>query len=906
MSLGWLDNITESLSGIMQWIWLVLLFPVGLSLRQLIKKYIVAFENELASAFENCGKLTAKKLLTIVQYLFTQNYKKKYFQCLIEDNQDYKIQGFKTKGTFVLDLEKVFVSLRITPQSLERTSSDIFREGSIPNAQATYSIWNLLAASDEPAHKCFVIIGTPGSGKTTLLRHLTLTFAKKKYHNYATDIRPKIPVLLVLRDHIERITTETGLTIPVLLSEIYHSIMPNSSINWFSFQLSRGKCLVMLDGLDEVGDSEQRKVVSLWINGQINKYSNSCFIITSRPFGYRSAPVERVRAVYEVQTLNIQEVTIFIKNWYLTNETMRRLGRIDNGVKKQAELYANDLIKRIQNNSSLTMLAINPLLLTMIAIVHDNRGSLPGRRVELYAELCDVMLGRRHEAKGLFGMLSAHQNQRILQVLALELMKNKVRTVGIDNASLYIQDRLIRIAGSDILAIDFIKQMENLSGLLVEREAGEFEFAHKSIQEYLAAVEIKESGQEQLLINNIDEPWWEETIRLFIVQTTNTNLLFQHMISKNSVTSLAFAYDCLNEGAEILPEYRDALKNKVDIALESKDINAANLASEVKIHQRMKHFERIDENRWIDRSHITCAEYQLFINDIQKHRARNFQPDHWNKNRFSPGEATHSISGIRSSDAKEFCNWLNKKYGVIGFSFRLPKPDEVSLIPLKERENGFWWEYNNVIRIACTDQNHVEQQINTILESEEKWLPQNIDISSALERVLSSTQDTEAISKILNILEDDFKRAQKAFENPDREVSFIELAKQFVWLDGEIGGTVHYNLKNIANSFKLARDKDRSRKLATQLQKAHGIENSIYLISRLKAIIERDINRNLDKDLDYIRQLVEILPSIASILTYLNENIILDLYAFVLVNSERRKNNHMHLGLLRIIREAIV
>ena len=45
-------------------------------------------------------------------------------------------------------------------------------------------------------------------------------------------------------------------------------------------------------------------------------------------------------------------------------------------------------------------LAINPLMLTVIALVHRDRVQLPERRAELYAEAVEVLLGKWDEARG--------------------------------------------------------------------------------------------------------------------------------------------------------------------------------------------------------------------------------------------------------------------------------------------------------------------------------------------------------------------------------------------------------------------------------------------------------------------------------------------------------------------------
>jgi len=56
----------------------------------------------------------------------------------------------------------------------------------------------------------------------------------------------------------------------------------------------------------------------------------------------------------------------------------------------------------------------NPLLLTMIATIHQYRGTLPERRVEFYEAICKVSLGRRRQIYGLDLDLSPDQKQSVL------------------------------------------------------------------------------------------------------------------------------------------------------------------------------------------------------------------------------------------------------------------------------------------------------------------------------------------------------------------------------------------------------------------------------------------------------------------------------------------------------------
>ncbi|NEP09906.1 MAG: SUMF1/EgtB/PvdO family nonheme iron enzyme [Symploca sp. SIO2C1] len=97
----------------------------------------------------------------------------------------------------------------------------------------------------------------------------------------------------------------------------------------------------------------------------------------------------------------------------------------------------------------------------------------------------------------------------------------------------------------------------------------------------------------------------------------------------------------------------------------------------------------LDDNVEIDLSYITCAEYQLFI-DEKRQAGKNRQPDHWKDYRFPPGDAQKPITGVRASDAKKFCEWLTQQYSSLGFSYRLPTLTEAEKYPATEKLIGCW------------------------------------------------------------------------------------------------------------------------------------------------------------------------------------------------------------------------
>jgi hypothetical protein len=92
-------------------------------------------------------------------------------------------------------------------------------------------------------------------------------------------------------------------------------------------------------------------------------------------------------------------------------------------------------------------------------------------------------------------------------------------------------------------------------------------------------------------------------------------------------------------------------------------------------------WQRIDDDTYIDDTLVTCAEYQLFIDEMRE-QGKYYQPDHWNSYQFPEGRAQAPILGVRYSDAISFCVWTTQR-GESSGQFRLPTQKEASIYPLK-------------------------------------------------------------------------------------------------------------------------------------------------------------------------------------------------------------------------------
>jgi predicted NACHT family NTPase len=428
------------------------------------------------------------------------------------------------------------------------------------------------------------------------LRYLTQTYATKQQRKVHPKAPKLIPILLYLRDVRQEIVNNNQLTLADLITQQVQQQqqkyqLKNPLPNWFAEKIRQNKCLVMLDGLDEVADETQRQQVSSWVDTQMQTYPDTAFILTSRPPGYKTARLQQDVTVLEVQPFNLKQMEQFIGSWYLETEVKSHVGQDDAGVRGDAKEKADDLIKRIKNKNSkpLADMAVNPLLLTMIATVHRRGSALPGKRVELYKEICQVLLEKRQTAKKIADALTATQKQSVLQVLAFQLMQQKTREFNLSKGIDWITDKLADVAGSGANPEEFIQQVRDVSGLLVETEVGVYEFAHLSFQEYLAAVQIKELNQESLLIGNINQSWWAETIRLYAAQSNASNLILTVLAMPSpSVEVMALAYDCLDEGLSVNPDVRQQLEQILEQGLNSTDPEIAKLAAQVKLSRRLK------------------------------------------------------------------------------------------------------------------------------------------------------------------------------------------------------------------------------------------------------------------------------------------------------------------------------
>lgn len=330
------------------------------------------------------------------------------------------------------------------------------------------------------------------------------------------------------------------------------------------------------------------------------------------------------------------------------------------------------------------------------------------------------------------------------------------------------------LANSDL--DNFLKDIQASSGLLAEREMGVWSFAHLTFQEYLAAAHFKE----QKIHGNwwqrkVADSWWQETLRLYAAQADATPIVTA-CLHNQSVTTLTLAADCLEEALKLEASVRQQVEELLIANLESDNQELFKLAAEVKLQRRLKNLHRIDETREIDVEFISCAEYQLFL-DEKRAKGEFYQPDHWLDYRFTKGSAEQPIMGMLAGDAKAFCEWLSQREQV---EYRCPTLTEArEFMPVTnlnylatwcEERSSYQWDLHWKLPQAKQD---IELKLNELF-SEESWIIQYTD-----NRVRTLARDLDkALQDALE--EENFTAAKKCLQELQPTVTVEQRKKSLL------------------------------------------------------------------------------------------------------------------------------
>ncbi len=349
-----------------------------------------------------------------------------------------------------------------------------------------------------------VLLGNPGSGKSTFVNFLTLCltghrldaeggWSERMQAQKWTHGAP-LPVLVILRDFAQSIDPDAPPSAHVVWDYVVRQLERHNCADAgqaLKVLLERGRLLILFDGLDEVPQERRdfvRDAIDLFVQAA---HPENRFIVTCRVLSYT---VERYRIPdFEIETiapLDEAQIDEFITTWYAA---LQALNSIDT---PEAEKRVHELQQAIRENH-LEPIAENPMLLTVMALVHNHTGTLPRERARLYEECVELLLlrWRPNDARALIEILGIREDdlRRLVWEIAYDAHDKQADREGAadipEAAVLGIARR--RLNDDMTKAAEFTQYVERRAGLLIGRGYDEyglrvFTFPHRTFQEYLA------------------------------------------------------------------------------------------------------------------------------------------------------------------------------------------------------------------------------------------------------------------------------------------------------------------------------------------------------------------------------------------------------------------------------------
>ncbi|MEU4407295.1 NACHT domain-containing protein [Streptosporangium sp. NPDC023963] len=757
--------------------------------------------------------------------------------------------GLVTQSEFVLRTRQVYVDVALQPRPVVDVAGD---SGTGPAPAATEIGKRAPLAEFLAPTRVLAVLGAAGAGKTTLARYTALEMADRRWRPWQREFwQPRqIPVLLYLRDHAAQILAD----LPVELAEVAVSapwLDGEVPAAWLKQRLARGRCVVLLDGLDEVADIADRKSVVRWVENQISRHPQNAYVVTSRPLGYQDSPLRNADTL-QVQRFTSGQIRAFLHVWYRAIEHRARQAD-PHVIDRIADRAADDLYQRISTRVALYDLAANPLLLTMIANVHRYRGSLPGGRVGLYTEMCQVLLHRRDEAKNLApaGLDTLNEDtgdkkERVVQELALHMMRHRLRDISATDAHRVIRPILERTA-PDVTPETFLAFIRR-SGLILERRHQRYGFAHLTFQEYLAAALIpNHHTRRQLLVDNVSDPWWRETTLLWAARN-DASPVVQACLTARTVSALHLAYSLDTEARELDPHLRDQL-NQI---LTATPLNPeqARLLDGVTSARALHDLHTLDDGTRICAAPITCDLWNRYA----AHTGTHLLP---------PGTAP---AALWPNDIRGFLTWLNGLFAD-GTGYRLPTPEEAhqvlqhDLYPVPG--SSLWTLDDDSIRLTHhADTPHPHRPTREQVDSYPDLIQ---DHTYLLLRLLLPRSHLTFSQLLTYSLPRDLKRPEHQFLQSLDLIIALDLARldSFIpdlALSPDLVGDLEraYALtRALARDLGLVADLalDRARALARDLERAlarhperpRDLDRALDLVLDLIRVLDLDLDRALDR-----------------------------------------------------------
>lgn len=332
----------------------------------------------------------------------------------------------------------------------------------------------------EPNH--IAILGQPGAGKTTSMKFICQSILHDE--NFFPD-GFRYPILIKLREFNKKSSTEK--TAGIIIEHIFKTL--GLRIDTTNQRLQKGgmsktkerlvvdileklNALVIIEGFDELVYKKHQNIILSEISTLANHLESAKLIVTSRSADYNYSS-ENI-AEYEFCSLTEAQILEFSLRWL--------------GDEQLAKKFVGEVL-----NSPFADTVIRPLTIAHLCAIYERIGKIPDKPKTVYRKIINLLLEEWDEQRNIkritqYSSFEVDRKFEFLSALAFEL------TVSI-RRSVFSKDDLLRCYKG--IHIDFdlefsealgvINELESHTGLFIQAGFEIYEFAHKSLQEYLTA-----------------------------------------------------------------------------------------------------------------------------------------------------------------------------------------------------------------------------------------------------------------------------------------------------------------------------------------------------------------------------------------------------------------------------------
>ncbi len=317
-------------------------------------------------------------------------------------------------------------------------------------------------------HTKFAIIsGTGGLGKSMMMRHLMLNAIE----NF--DDLKLFPIFVPLKDFDETAAT--------LYDYTYSKIgVFDSSLNANQFEqiLDHGSCLLLFDGLDEIGAGYTQRF-ERELEALTDKYSKNMFILSSRPFQSFVSFV-RFSLLHLIPFTRRQAMQLVDSLEFRPDEPI---------IKKKFQAALEKMLFRTHRSFT-----ENPLLLTIMLLTFEQFAEVPSKMHIFYREAFEVLAKRHDASKGAYKRalktgLSVDAFADYFAELCFRSYNDEKFELTAEEFTGYYNNLNARVIANDkkTTVRDFLEDLcSNLC--LMYYEGDRYHFTHRSFQEYFCAL----------------------------------------------------------------------------------------------------------------------------------------------------------------------------------------------------------------------------------------------------------------------------------------------------------------------------------------------------------------------------------------------------------------------------------